>query len=157
MKKIILAVLITLSPMLAKDDVKIKNPFSQGRMGSPFLFGSLPHFMGMYMKRGGMHKIETTDEQAAPIEKQFKKMMKTLKPRRDKLRKLENEIVSKIVFEGKTKEELSTQISEAIKLKTEMTNIQIECLNVFKKALTQKQYQVMIDMSIKHSKEESRE
>lgn len=155
MKKIILAILIAVSPMIAKDDSGKQNPFFnvKSNEGSSFLLDSLPHFMGMYMKHGGMHKIKPTDEQEIVLEKQFSKMVKIIMPAREKIRKIENEIVSKVVFEGKSEKEMIPQLLEVADLKKKLTNLQIECLNVFKKTLTKEQYQVMIDMSIKHSKE----
>jgi len=155
MKKIILAILIALSPMIAKDSTGKQNPFFNVKNsdGGSFLLDSLPHFMGMYMKHGGMHKIKPSEEQEVVLEKQFEKMVKVIIPSREKIRKIENEIVFKVVFEGAGEKELIPQLSEVADLKKKLTNIQIECLNIFKKTLTKEQYQVMIDMAIKHSKE----
>lgn len=154
MKKIVLAILIALSPMIAKDSGE-QNPFFnvKSNEGGSFLLDSLPHFMGMYMKHGGMHKIKPTDEQEIVLEKQFSKMVKIIMPAREKIRKIENEIVSKVVFDGATEKELASQLAEVANMKKKLTDLQIECLNVFKKTLTKEQYQMMIDMAIKHAKE----
>jgi len=155
MKKIILAILIALSPMIAKDSAGKQNPFFNVKNsdGGSFLLDSLPHFMGIYMKDGGMYKIKLNTEQEDILEKQFEKMVKDIMPLREKIRKIEDEIVFKVVFEGASQKELITRLSEVADLKKKLTNIQIECLNIFKKTLTKEQYQTMIDMAIKHSKE----
>lgn len=155
MKKIILAILIAWSPIIADENATEQNPFFniKSNEGSAFLLDSMPHFMGMYMKHGGMHKIKPTDEQEIILEKLFSKMVKVIIPSKEKIREIENEIVSKVIFEGKSKKEMLPLLLEVSDLKNKLTNLQIECLNIFKKTLTKEQYQMMIDMAIKHSKE----
>lgn len=155
MKKIVLAILIALSPIIAQESSEKQNPFFNVKEsnGGSFLLDSLPHFMGMYMKHGGMQKINLTDKQEIVIEKQFAKMVKVIMPSREKIKKIENEIVLKVVHHGAKEKELEAQLLDVANLKMKLTNIQIECLNIFRDTLTKEQYQVMIDMAIKHSKE----
>lgn len=119
MKKIILAILIALSPMMAKDYIEKQNPFFNVKSseGAMFLLDSMPHFMGMYMKHGAMHKIKPNEKQEIALEKQFSKIVKIIIPIREKIRKIENEIVLKVVFDGAGKQELVSQLSQVADLK----------------------------------------
>ena len=155
MKRIILAILIAWTPIMAKESSGIQNPFFQLKEGNreAFLLDSMPHFMGMYMKHGGMHKIKPTESQEIVLEKQFGHMVKIIMSTKEKIGQIENEIVSKVIFDGKTETDMASKLDEISKLKRELTNLQIECLNVFKKTLTKEQYQMMIDMAIEHAKE----
>lgn len=75
MFKSAISLLVLLVPFLTFAEEQIKNPFMQQDHfpGGYFLMpDSLPHFMGIYMKEGGMRKIEPTEEQEIAIEKRFK-------------------------------------------------------------------------------------
>ncbi|MEA3330472.1 MAG: hypothetical protein U9Q29_02115, partial [Campylobacterota bacterium] len=69
------------------------------------------------MKHGAMHKIKPNEKQEIALEKQFSKIVKIIIPIREKIRKIENEIVLKVVFDGAGKQELVSQLSQVADLK----------------------------------------
>lgn len=155
MKKIVLAVLIALSPMIAKDEVKVENPFlhEDHFPGGYFLMSdSLPHFMGMYMKRGGMHKVKPTKEQEEVLEKQFAKMVKIIMKTATEIKGLETMLTLKVVDEGKTAKDMSEVLDQITQKRKDLTILQIECLNVFKNILNKEQYKMIKELAISESK-----
>ncbi len=155
MKKIVLAVLIALSPMVAKEEIKMENPFlhEDHFPGGYFLMSdSLPHFMGVYMKRGGMHKVKPSKEQEEVIEKQFEKMVKIIMKTAAEIKELETTLTLEVINEGKNAKDVSEVLDKITNKRKDLTILQIECLNVFKKTLTKDQYQLMKDLAIQESK-----
>ena len=155
MKKIILAVLITVSTIVAKDEVKVENPFlhEDHFPGGYFLMSdALPHFMGVYMKHGGMHKVKPTKEQEEVLEKQFEKMVKIIMKTAKEIKGLETILTLKVVDEGKTAKDMSEALDQITQKRKDLTILQIECLNIFKKTLNKEQYQMIKELAISESK-----
>lgn len=155
MKKIILAVLLTITPMIAKESNNVENPFLHDDHfpGGYFVMpDSLPHFMGVYMKHGGMHKVEPNAKQEEIIEKQFEKMVKIIMKTATEIKKLETSIVSQVVNEGKTAIDVKDALDKVTNMRKDLTILQIECLNVFRETLTKEQYALMIKLAIEASK-----
>ncbi len=156
MKKIVLAILITLSPMIAKDEVKqVENPFLNNDHfpGGYFLMAdSLPHFMGVYMKHGGMQKIKPTPEQEEVIEKLFERMVQTIMKSANETKVLETKLVLAVVNNGKNAKDVHDSLDKIAKNRRDLTVLQIECLNTFKKTLTKEQYELMKKLAVELSK-----
>lgn len=156
MKKIMLIALLTLSPMIAKDEVKMENPFLHGDnfpRGYALTAHAMPNFMHLYMKDGGMFKIEDlTDEQEDAIEKIFSKMPRKIMKLAKEVKALETSMVLEVIDNGKEAKDVSEILEQIAQKKKNITVLKIECLSVFKKTLTPKQYKVLRDMAIEMAK-----
>jgi len=155
MKKIILLFCLVVLPMSAAQKASEENPFLHDDHfpGGYFLMpDSMPHFMGIYMKEGGMQKIKPSTEQEKVIEKQFEKMVKIIMSTATKIKSMETVLTLDIVHKGKTAKELSAQIDEVAKLRKELTILQIECINLFKETLTKEQYKQMLELALTQDK-----
>ena len=156
MKKILLITLLTLSPMMAKDEVKVENPFLHGDnfpKGYFLTSDSMPHFMHIYMKQGGSFKIEDlTEKQEEIIEKQFAgtppRVMKLAK----EIKALETKLVLAVINDGKNVKDVTESLDKIADKRKELTILKIECLNMFKKTLTKVQYKVLVDLAIAEAK-----
>ncbi len=148
MKKIVLAMVIALSPVIAEADAH--NPFLHNEHfpdGYFLMPDSFPHFMGIYMKHGGMQKLNPTKEQKLVIEKQFVKIVPIIMKTATEIKTLETMIVSQVINDGKTAKDVSDALDKVANKRRELADLQIECLNVFKKTLTEEQYQLMIKLA----------
>jgi len=155
MKSTVLAILIILSPIMAKDNTSTENPFlhDDNFPGGYFMMDdSLPHFMGTYMKHGGMQKIKPNEKQEEIIEKQFEKMVKIIMKTAIETRELESIVTAKVVHEGKNSKDLSETLDKISKNRKDLTILQIECINIFKETLTKEQYGLMQKLILEHSK-----
>lgn len=156
MRNLFLLLVIFLTSSIVLADDQQENPFlKQDHFpGGYFLMpDSLPHFMGIYMKEGGMHKINPTDEQEEIIEKQFKHMVSIIMPTAKKIKAIEAKITHQVVFEGKSKQDMSAELKEVVDLRLKLSELQIECLNIFKKTLKPEQYKQMIELAKKSTHE----
>ena len=115
---------------------------------------ALPHFMGVYLKQGGMQEIEPTEKQRTIIQEKFTSMVSYIMPTATKIRELETSVCHAVVYEGKTAADLKPQLDEIAELRRELTERQIDCLNFFKKTLTPEQYTIIVDMAITCAKHE---
>lgn len=155
MRKIVLVILVALAPLMAKENTVAENPFLHDDHfpGGYFLMAdSLPHFMGVYMKHGGMKKVKPTPEQEAVIEKQFEKMVKIIMKSANETKALETQLVLSVVNEGKNSKDVSDTLDKIEKNRKDLTILQIECLNTFKKTLSKEQYELMQKLAIEHIK-----
>jgi Spy/CpxP family protein refolding chaperone len=130
----------------------LENPFlgdDNFPMGYSLMADSMPNFMHIYMKGGGMHELNLSAEQEKAIEKVFatrpQKMMKAA----SEIKKLETILVFKVVNEGKNAQEIKTLLDEIALKRKEMTILKISCVNIFRKTLTPEQYKRLRDMAIK--------
>jgi len=154
MKKIILATLLALSPMIAQED--LENPFlgnDNFPMGYSMLADSMPNFMHLYMKDGGMHKLELSQSQETAIEEVFATRPPQVMKKAYEIQNLETQLVLKVVDEGKKAEDVKEILEQIAQKRKEMTMMQIECLNVFKETLTKEQYKVLRDMAIEKAED----
>lgn len=156
MKKIVLIALLILTPMIAKDEVKLENPFLHGDnfpKGYFLTSDSMPHFMHLYMKQGGSINIDDlTQKQEEVIEKKFSqtppKVMKLAK----EIKALETKLVLAVINDGKNAKDLSDSLDKIADKRKELTVLKIGCLNMFKETLTKQQYKVLVDMAIEEAK-----
>jgi len=149
LKKIILAIFIALSPMIAQED--LENPFlgdDNFPMGYSLLADSMPNFMHLYMKGGGMHKLDLTSEQEAAIEKVFSTRPPKVMKAAQEIKNLETKLVLKVIDEGKKAEDVKELLDQIAQKRKEMTMLQIGCLNIFKETLTKEQYKILREMAI---------
>ena len=146
MKTLILATLLTLSPLLAKDKVTV-NPYLHGDnfpKGYFLTSDSMPHFMHIYMKQGGSLDIEDlTEKQEAIIEEKFAQTPPKVMKMAKEIKALETEVVLAVINEGKDAKALDEKLDLIAAKRKEMTVLKIECLNMFKKTLTPKQFDVL--------------
>ena len=152
MKKIILLTLLTLAPLLAKDATKAQNPFLHGDnfpRGYALTAHAMPNFMHIYMKDGGMFKIEDlTAKQESAIEETFSKMPRKIMKLAREVKALETTLAFDVIDNGKEGKDVSEMLEEIAQKKKGITLLKIECLSVFKKTLTPKQYKVLRDMAV---------
>lgn len=152
LKKIILAIFIVLSPMVAQED--LENPFlgnDNFPMGYSLLADSMPNFMHLYMKGGGMHKLDLTQEQETAIEKVFATRPPKVMKAAQEIQNLETQLVLKVVNEGKKAEDVKELLDQIAQKRKEMTILKIGCLNIFKETLTKEQYKILRDMAIEEA------
>lgn len=151
MKKIVLVAFLLVSSLLSNEGV---NPFLRNSHfpGSYFLIpDSLPHFMGLYMKHGGMHLINPTKDQEKLIEKQYNKMVPLIMKIAKEIKLIETNFALELVNTKKDDKSIEKTLNEVAKLKKELTLLQIEALQVFQNNLTKKQYKQMITLAIKEA------
>ena len=146
MKAIILATLLSLSPLLAKDEVKV-NPYLHGDnfpKGYFLTSDSMPHFMHIYMKQGGSLDIEDlTEKQEEIIETKFAQIPPKVMKLAKEIKALETEVVLAVIENGDDAKALDEKLDAIAAKRKEMTVLKIECLNMFKKTLTPKQFNVL--------------
>jgi len=154
MKRIILVILMTLTPMMAQEEPD--NPFlgdDNFPMGYSLLADSMPNFMHIYMKGGGMHKLDLTQAQEEAIEEVFAtRPRKVMKAARE-IKKLETKLVLQVIDEGKNAKDVKALLDQIAQKRKEMTVMQIGCLSIFKKTLTKEQYQVLRKMAIEEAED----
>jgi Spy/CpxP family protein refolding chaperone len=154
MKKFILLILLTLSPLLANTQA---NPFLHGDnfpKGYFLIPNAMPQFMHIYMKQGGSLDLEDLSEkQEEIIEAKFAstppKIMKLAK----EIKILESEVVMAVMNEGKDAKALDAKLDSIAQKRKAMTIFKIECLNMFKQTLTPKQFDVLKDLAIKEAQQ----
>ena len=108
---------------------------------------SMPHFMNIYIKKGGKKILKPTKEQDEKIAAYVKKIVPDIMSRATKTKKLETKIAKAVIFDGKTAEDLSTQIDEVAKIRRELTVIHLKCLNLFKNTLDEKRYHLLVELA----------
>lgn len=153
MKKQILGILLLLTSLIGEE---LENPFlgnDNFPRGYSLVANSMPNFMHLYMKDGGMHKLTLTSKQEEAIEEVFsnkpKKMMKAAR----EIKELETKLVLKVVDGGKEAKDVKELLELIAQKRKEMTVEQIACLHIFKEVLTQKQYQVLREMAIEKAED----
>jgi len=117
-------------------------------MGYSLLADSMPNFMHLYMKDGGMHKLDLTAEQEEAIEKVFANRPKQIMKLAKEIKTIETQLVLKVIDEGKSADDVKTLLDKISEKRKEMTTLQIGCLSVFKKTLTVPQYNILREMAI---------
>jgi len=150
LRKIILTVLVGITLLTAQED--LENPFlgdDNFPMGYSLMADSMPNFMHIYMKGGGMHKLNLSDKQEEAIEKVFATRPSQMMKAASEIEKLETKLVLKVVDEGKNAKEVKALLDEIALKRKEMTILKISCVNIFKETLTEKQYKSLRDMAIK--------
>ena len=157
MKKILLITLLALSPMMAKDEVKVENPFLHGDnfpKGYFLTSDSMPHFMHIYMKQGGSFKIEDlTEKQEEIIEEKFSKTPPRVMKLAKEIKALETKLVLAVINDGKDAKALADSLDKIAEKRKELTVLKIECLNMFRETLTKVQYKVLVDLAIAEAKQ----
>lgn len=149
MKNIILIILLTLTSAIGKEE--LENPFlgnDNFPMGYSLVFNSMPNFMHIYMKGGGMHKLNLTQEQEEAIEEVFATRPRKVMKAASEIKNLETKLALQIVDEGKSAEDVKELLEKIAQKRKEMTILQIGCISVFKNTLTKEQYQVLREMAI---------
>ena len=138
--------------MMAQE--KPENPFlgdDNFPMGYSLLADSMPNFMHIYMKGGGMHKVSLTQAQEEAIEEVFatrpREVMKTAR----EIKVLETKLVLQVIDEGKSAQDVKALLDQIAEKRKEMTILQIGCLSVFKKTLSKEQYQILRKMAIEEA------
>jgi len=150
LKKIILTALLGITLLSAQED--LDNPFlgnDNFPMGYSLMADSMPNFMHIYMKGGGMHKLDLSAKQEKAIEKVFSTRPQKMMKAATEIEKLETILVLKVVDEGKNAQEIKTLLDEIALKRKEMTMMKISCVNIFRETLTPEQYKRLRDMAIK--------
>jgi len=151
-KLITLVALFMLSiPAIAAEDHEHKgNPFltdDHYPAGYFLMPNSMPHFMGIYMKKGGKKILKPTKEQHTKISAYAKKIVINIMSKATKAKNIEEQIAKAVIFEGKTADDLASQIDEVAKLKRELTVIHLKCLNFFKATLDKDRYHILVELA----------
>lgn len=152
MKKLLIAILLVAIPVLGHQSGGSydKNPFLKNDMfpgGYSLLPMRLPPLSGMYMSKGGEEKLNTTKKQHKVLEKRFLFMYENFQKVANEIRDLETEVMEQVVYQGFSYEELKEELDLISSKKRFLTQIQIECINIFKKTLTKQQYKKILTMT----------
>lgn len=150
MPKSILAVLFVLTPLLASAEAQTGNPFLKNDAFPSAYFlipNAMPHFMGVYLKGGGMQKIDPSEEQRALIEGRHKEMVSVIMPTATEIKEIEARIAHQVIYEGKTVQDLQAELDQVANLRRKLTDLQIECLVFFKEVLTPVQYEQIVELA----------
>ena len=142
--------LLGITLLTAQED--LENPFlgnDNFPMGYSLMADSMPNFMHIYMKGGGMHKLNLSPKQEEAIEKVFATRPSQMMKAAAEIEKLETKLVLKVVDEGKNAKEVKILLDEIALKRKEMTVLKISCVNIFKETLTEEQYKSLRDMAIK--------
>ena len=143
-------VFFLLVPFYASAESQTENPFLRKDHfpGGYFLVpDSLPHFMGLYMKEGGMYKIDPSVEQEEAIEGLFNRMTAQIMATAKEIKSVETKMMNLVVYEGKSAQELVTELDKISRQRRELTELQIECINIFRKTLSRQQYDKIIELA----------
>lgn len=157
-KLIAFVILFLLSvPVTASENHQHKgNPFLKDDhypSGYFLMPNSMPHFMGIYMKKGGKKILNPTQEQHEKISAHAKKIMPNIMAKATQAKNIEEKIAKAVIFEGKTAVELASQIDKVAKLRRELTIIHLDCLNFFKVTLDKDRYQLLVELA-EHGEED---
>ena len=154
MTKIILFILITITSILGQEE--LENPFlgnDNFPMGYSLVANSMPNFMHLYMKDGGMYKVDLSAEQEKAIEEVFASRPAKVMQKAMEIKELETQLALAVVDNGKSAKDMEDVLNSIAQKKKEMTILQIECMSVFKKVLTKEQYKVLRDMAIEKAED----
>ena len=135
---------------------ELDNPFlgdDNFPMGYSLVYHSMPNFMHLYMKEGGMHKIELTPEQETAIEEVFATRPKEVMKKAMEIRTLETKLALEVIDGGKSTKDVEYLLDQIAQKRKEMSILQIGCLSVFKKTLTKEQYEVLRKMAIEKAED----
>jgi len=159
MKKLILILMIAITPLLAHKSTKQKeykqNPFLKNDNfpgGYSLLPSSLPPLVDIYMMKEGQKELKTTQKQHKIFEDRFNFMFNEFHKIADEIRSLETQIMQKVVYQGFITTQLQEQLDEIASKKRYLTQLQLECINIFKNTLNKEQYTKIIDMAKKFKK-----
>ena len=154
MKKIILSILLTITALVAQED--LENPFlgnDNFPMGYSLVYNSMPNFMHIYMKGGGMHKLNLTPKQEEAIEEVFASRPKKVMKSAQEIKSLETKLALEVVDAGKSAEDVKELLDAIAQKRKELAILQIGCLRIFQETLTKEQYKVLRDMAIEEAEE----
>ena len=154
MKKIILVLCSIFNLSAAQEE--LENPFlgnDNFPMGYSLVYNSMPNFMHLYMKDGGMHKLTLTPKQEEAIEEVFGKRPRQIMKAALEIKALEAKLAVEVVDNGKNADDVSDLLDSIAQKRKEMVILQIGCLSVFQKVLTKEQYNVLRDMAIEKAED----
>ena len=154
MKKIILSILLISTVVIGQED--LENPFlgnDNFPMGYSLVSNSMPNFMHIYMKGGGMHKLNLTQKQEEAIEEVFATRPPKVMKAAMEIKKLETKLALEVVDGGKTAKEVKELLDVIAQKRKEMAILQIGCMQVFQKTLTKEQYNILRDMAIEEAED----
>lgn len=160
MKKIIFMTFLALLPLFAsqkilkeqyKENPFLKNDdFPGGYSLSPY---SMPRLIGIYMMKDGQKVLNTTSEQHKYFEKRFKTMFNSFFKTAKQIRKLETQMMKKVVYEGADEIDVKNLLELIKEKRTKLTIMQINCANSFKKNLSKEKYTQILKMTEKAIKD----
>ena len=154
MKTIILSILLTFTVATAQEE--LENPFlgnDNFPMGYSLVSNSMPNFMHIYMKGGGMHKLDLTEKQEKAIEEVFSTRPPKVMKAALAIKQLETKLALEVIDGGKSAEDVKELLNAIAQKRKEMAILQIGCLQVFQKVLTKEQYKVLRDMAIEEAED----
>ena len=136
MKKALLAAFLTLSTSLVAEQ--------NHDLG---LITSMPLPMKVLIKHP--EKLDISSTQSDAISSIMQKVPPKIHEMFDQAEALQEAIKKALIQEGKTKEQLRTQLDTLQKLKREITDLQIQTINELRTILTPEQFQKMLQMQKK--------
>lgn len=119
----------------------------------PLTSNVLPNLIGPYVKFGGQHKINATDEQEIVFEELFEEMLNIRSKVLPQIQALESLLVKKVVDEGASLKQVQGILDEIASKKMALTVSKIKCIHILKKTWTKSQYQQILDIEKKLAKE----
>ena len=149
MKKIILSIILTFTVLVGQED--LENPFlgnDNFPMGYSLVSNSMPNFMHIYMKGGGMHKLNLTSKQEKAIEDVFATRPPKVMKAAMEIKHLETKLALEVVDGGKSAQDVKNLLDAIAQKRKEMAILQIGCMQVFQKTLTKEQYNILRNMAI---------
>jgi len=154
MKNLLLTILLTLTPLMAHKSATLKaykdNPFLKKDNfpgGYSLLPNSLPPLVGIYMMGQGQQKLQTTQKQHKVFEDRFNFMFKEFHKIAKEIRTLETQVMEKVVYQGLTTKQVKKQLDEIASKKRYLTQLQLECINIFKNTLSKQQYDQILKIT----------
>jgi Spy/CpxP family protein refolding chaperone len=154
MKKIMLSILLMFTVVYGQDE--LENPFlgnDNFPMGYSLVSHSMPNFMHIYMKGGGMHKLNLTQKQEEAIEEVFATRPPKVMRAAMEIKNLETRLALEVVDGGKSVDDVKELLDTIAQKRKEMAMLQIGCMRVFQKTLTKEQYKILRDMAIEEAED----
>lgn len=151
MKKLILTTILVVQ-LFAQSQSK-ENPFEHSHGGYSLSPNTLPHLLGMYLKKGGQHKINPTSKQETILEKQFEKMVPLNQKIVKEIKHLELELMNEVVYNNKNSNEVSQILNTLVEKKLKLMDEHINCINLLQNTLNEKQYKQLLEIAKEFSKE----
>ena len=154
MKKIIFSILLTFTSVMGQE--ALENPFlgnDNFPMGYSLVANSMPNFMHIYMKGGGMQKLNLTEKQEEAIEEVFATRPPKVMKAASEIKHLETKLALEVIDGGKSAQEVKGLLDAIAQKRKEMAILQIGCMRVFQKTLTKEQYKILRDMAIEEAED----
>lgn len=151
MKKLILTTILVVQ--LFAQSPSNENPFEHSHGGYSLSPNTLPHLLGMYLKKGGQYKINPTIQQEAILEKQFEKMVPLNQKIVREIKQLELELMNEVVYNNKNTDEVAQILNALVEKKVKLMDEHIKCINLLQNTLNEKQYKQLLEIAKEFSKE----